>query len=120
MALKPPTHAKGAPPPDRTCHCCRSTMPARAAKCAACGEWVEGRADYLPAAKALRVVGTIWIAFSVLGALGWWLVGVTASGDDDPFPFLGYVIAIVVLLQGLLVGLAAIVLGEMAPRRSSN
>lgn len=108
---------RSGPPKVVTCKFCRSELADRAAKCAACGEWAEGRADYSQEAKALRVVGRVWIILSALAALGWWLVGVAGSGEDEFFPLFGYILAIAILLQGLLVGLAAVVIAEQAPRQ---
>lgn len=106
----PPTF--GQQQPDRTCHFCRSAIPARALKCAFCGEWVNERTEYSGAALGLRVVGTVWIALSILAALVW--VGIGMEGDESDFAF---AIAFAVFFQGWLIGLAAVVLAETSPRR---
>lgn len=102
----------GAPQPDRTCAYCRTQIPARAAKCAACGEWT-GPTDYSPVAKGLRVVAIVWLVLSVLGGLIWSLgsLGMETGAEYS------FAIGLALLLQGLLVGFSALALAEIVPPR---
>ena len=110
--MREATHPKmGRPAPDRPCQFCRTEIPARAAKCAACGEWTEGAADYSPLATGLRLVAFIWIVLSVAAGL----LGVLLASDGSGT--WGMVMSVAILLQGLLVGLSALVLADLASRR---
>jgi hypothetical protein len=61
-----------------------------------------------PAAQALRAVGYIWIALSTIGAGFLWL---------NDAPFLGSTAwTLALFLQGLLVGLVAVVIAENGER----
>lgn len=97
--------------PDRPCQFCRTEIPHRAAKCAACGEWVPVNCEYSPPARALRTVGVIWIALSILAALVVTLFGLS----DGATPLFFWAAGL--LLQGLFVGCLAIVVAELPPRR---
>lgn len=67
--------------------------------------------DYSRAALGLRVMGIIWIILSTLTAFVWFAIGSDGSSG------ITFMIAFVALFQGWLVGLGAMVLADMAPRR---
>jgi predicted RNA-binding Zn-ribbon protein involved in translation (DUF1610 family) len=105
----------------KTCHTCRSQIPARAQKCPACGEWVVEPLRS-SASRALEAVGILWTALSVLGA-GIMLVVVSGTGERESASVLaafGYPIILALLMQGLLIGLGAIVLASLAPPRAAS
>ncbi|MGI8923459.1 MAG: hypothetical protein ACR2HJ_05375 [Fimbriimonadales bacterium] len=67
--------------------------------------------DYTRSAQGLRVMGIIWIVLSTLTAFVWFAIG------SDDLSGIAFMIAFVALFQGWLVGLGAMVLADMAPRR---
>lgn len=92
---------------DRECPHCKSTLPRLANVCPACGRWaVETR--LIGAAEFLRFVGYAWMALSLIGAL------VLGLGEG---PLSGVAGGVAIAMQGLLIGLVAIVIAENGPRQ---
>ena len=92
---------------DRDCPHCKSTLPRLATVCPACGRWAVPT-QVTGAAAVLRVVGYAWIVLSLVGAV------VFGMGDG---PLGGVTVGAALALQGLLVGLIAVVVAEHGPRQ---
>lgn len=90
------------------CPHCMSTLPRRAKRCPACGQYAVPT-QLRPAALVLRIVGYVWIVLSLLGAAVLWQ-------SDLPFPGGRTSLAIVAGLQGLLLGLIAVTIAENGRR----
>ena len=93
---------KGPAPAEIACPYCQLQIPRRAKKCGHCGEWLANTSS--TPAVVLAAAGWVWLILSVLGALG-----LLFATDFEP---LSFVYAVAAALQGVLVGMAAVVLGE--------
>lgn len=102
-----PASAHASAPVTVDCPYCTTPLSRRAKRCSACAEWVVPT-QLRPAAQALRAVGYIWLVLSTLGAVVLWLNDVPLLG--------GAAGTIALFLQGLLVGLVAVVIAENGPR----
>lgn len=106
------------------CPVCRMDVRPRAQRCAYCGEWlVPTRLNATDA--VLRVLGYLWATLSIFGALYLWSTssGTPAAtniyGDPVPRSFLDSMslgIAVAMLLQGLVFGLALVSYAQRGPR----
>lgn len=92
---------------DRDCPHCKSRLPRLATVCLACGRWAVPTRLIGPA-EFLRFVGYAWIVLSLVGAV------VVGRGDG---PLSGVVGGVALAMQGLLLGLIAVVLAEHGPRQ---
>ncbi len=125
-----PLGSPPAPGSDRgtnRCRYCCADVPREAKKCRACGEWLVRTSSGI-AAPLLRLLGWLWAALSCVAAATLWYIGsairtqfVMMSADQYLTP-LGldvalYAIVVVVLLQGLTVGIGLNVLARLVPRR---
>lgn len=113
--------------PARTCPYCCAMLAREAKKCRDCGEWVVGTSQGL-AAAALRLIGLLWGAATVLAAGGLWTIGqgirrwvwlhaVETEITPQVVDLLLYGIVAFVLLMGLMVSVGLGVLARLAPRR---
>ena len=113
--------------PGQRCRYCCADVPREAKKCRACGEWLV-RTSAGIAAPLLRLLGWVWGTLSCAAAATMWYIGsairaqmVMLSADQFLTP-LGldvavYAIVLLVLLQGLTVGIGLNVLARLVPRR---
>jgi hypothetical protein len=116
-----------AAPPGNRCRYCCADVPREAKKCRACGEWLVRTSSGI-AAPLLRLLGWVWAVLSCVAAATLWYIGsairtqmVMMSADQYLTP-LGldvavYAIVLLVLLQGLTVGIGVNVLARLVPRR---
>ena len=111
----------------RPCPYCCSLIPAEAKKCHACAEWVVGTSGGIGAA-VLRLLAILWAAFTVMGALGLWVLGqgivrwvwmhaVDPAITPQVVNLLLYAVIAAVVLKGLMVSVGLGRLARLAPRR---
>ncbi len=111
----------------RPCPYCCSQIPTEAKKCHACAEWVVGTSGGIGAA-VLRLLALLWAAFTVMGALGLWVLGqgivrwvwmhaVDPAITPQVVNLLLYAVIAAVVLKGLMVSVGLGLLARLAPRR---
>jgi hypothetical protein len=114
-------------PSDRACRYCCSAVRAEATKCAACGEWLV-RTSTGMAAALLRLLASVWLSASAVGAAALWYAGSAArmwlvARAVDPvvtpvvLDLVLYGVVGFVLLQGLTVAVGLTVFAGLTPRR---
>jgi hypothetical protein len=113
--------------PSRSCPFCCAEVAREAKKCRACGEWVVSTSTGL-AAAALRLLGLLWAALTLLGALGLWSLGQGIrrwvwmhAVDPEITPYLVdmvlYVLIAAMVLKGLMLSVGLGMIARLSPRR---
>jgi hypothetical protein len=110
------------PAAEDRCRMCDKGNSHLARKCAWCGEWlVDARIS--PRAAALRVVGWVWLNVSVASAMVVAVLSYRIRNIESDLvaggllASWGYGLAVGAVLEGLLLGLGAVVIAENSARR---